>query len=79
MSESWTPLDHAPPFERFVPLTSLLTHVECYWPFGARMTQVEGCELAPSHLDGPHLAQLAARLRCAECSGQLHSVKPWRL
>jgi hypothetical protein len=24
-------------------------------------------------------AQLSARLRCAECGGPLHSVKPWRL
>ena len=28
---------------------------------------------------GPTLAQLSARLRCAECGGQLHSVKPWRM
>ena len=25
------------------------------------------------------IAQLSERLRCAECGGQLHSVKPWRL
>jgi hypothetical protein len=24
-------------------------------------------------------AQLSERLRCAECGGQLHSVKPWRM
>jgi hypothetical protein len=24
------------------------------------------------------LDALAQRLRCAECGGQLHSVKPWR-
>src|SRR5262245_16063421 len=24
-------------------------------------------------------AQLSARLGCAECDGQVHSVKPWRL
>ena len=28
---------------------------------------------------GLTIAQLSARLRCAECVGQLHSVKPWRL
>ena len=25
------------------------------------------------------IAQLSARIRCAECGGPLHSVKPWRL
>ena len=28
---------------------------------------------------GLTIAQLSARLRCAECGGQVHSVKPWRL
>jgi hypothetical protein len=28
---------------------------------------------------GLTIAQLSERLRCAECGGQLHSVKPWRL
>jgi hypothetical protein len=28
---------------------------------------------------GLTIAQLSARPRCAECSGPLHSVKPWRL
>ena len=28
---------------------------------------------------GLNIAQLSARLRCAECGGQLHSVKPWRM
>jgi hypothetical protein len=36
-------------------------------------------QLAPSHLDGTYIAQLSARLRCAECGGPLHSVKPRRL
>jgi hypothetical protein len=27
---------------------------------------------------GLTIAQLSARLRCVECGGQLHSVKPWR-
>jgi hypothetical protein len=25
------------------------------------------------------IAQLSVRLRCADCGGPLHSVKPWRL
>lgn len=28
---------------------------------------------------GLTIAQLSARLRCAECAGELHSIKPWRL
>ena len=28
---------------------------------------------------GLTIAQLSARLRCAECGGPLHSVKPWRM
>jgi hypothetical protein len=28
---------------------------------------------------GLTIAQLSAPLRCAECGGQLHSVKPWRM
>jgi len=28
---------------------------------------------------GLNIAQLSARLRCFECGGQLHSVKPWRI
>ena len=28
---------------------------------------------------GLTIAQLSSRLRCAECGGQLHSVKPWRV
>ena len=28
---------------------------------------------------GLTIAQLSERLRCAECAGQLHSVKPWRI
>ena len=27
---------------------------------------------------GLTITQLSARLRCAECGGQLHSIKPWR-
>ena len=28
---------------------------------------------------GLTLAQLSSRLRCAECGGPLHSIKPWRV
>jgi hypothetical protein len=28
---------------------------------------------------GLNIAQLSKRLRCAECSCPLHSVKPWRM
>ena len=28
---------------------------------------------------GLTIAQLSERLRCAECGGHLHSVKPWRM
>ena len=41
--------------------------------------EVEADELAPSRLDGTHIAQLSERLRCADCGGPLHSVKPWRM
>ena len=41
--------------------------------------EVEADQLAPSHLDGLTIAQLSERLRCAECGGQLQSVKPWRM
>src|SRR5262245_14265803 len=30
-------------------------------------------------ITGRTIAQLSARLRCAECGGPLHSVKPWRV
>ena len=41
--------------------------------------EVEADQLAPRISLGLTVAQLSARLRCAECGGQLHSVKPWRL
>ena len=37
--------------------------------------QALNCNVLPQ----PAIAQLSARLRCAECGGQLHSVKPWRV
>ena len=37
-------------------------------------------QLAPARISmGLTIAQLSERLRCAECGGQLHSVKPWRM
>ena len=41
--------------------------------------EYEADGLASSHFDGLTIAQLSERLRCAECGGQLHSVKPWRM
>ena len=41
--------------------------------------EVAADQLASPHLDGTYHAQLSERLRCAECGGQVHSVKPWRL
>jgi hypothetical protein len=41
--------------------------------------EAEAYSLASRILLGLTIAQLSARLRCAECSGPLHSVKPWRL
>jgi hypothetical protein len=35
--------------------------------------------LAPRISMGLTIAQLSARLRCVECGGPLHSVKPWRM
>ena len=40
------------------------------FPFSSRLPRISM---------GLTIAQLSARLRCAECGGQLHSVKPWRL
>ena len=54
------------------------THVECYCP-RCRMTRLRLMSWLPRISMGLTIAQLSARLRCAECSGQLHSVKPWRL
>ena len=54
------------------------THVECYCP-RCRMTRLRPISWLPSISMGLTIAQLSVRLRCAECGGQLHSVKPWRL
>ena len=41
--------------------------------------QVRPISWLPRISMGLTIAQLSARLRCAECGGPLHSVKPWRM
>ena len=53
------------------------THVQCYCP-RCRVTRLRPISWLPRISMGLTIAQLSARLRCAECGGQLHSVKPWR-
>ena len=54
------------------------THVECFCP-RCRMTWLRPISWLPRISLGLIIAQLSERLRCAECGGQLHSVKPWRM
>ena len=54
------------------------THVECFCP-RCRMTRLRPISWLPHISMGLAIARLSARLRCAECSGQLQSIKPWRL
>jgi hypothetical protein len=54
------------------------THVACYCP-RCRMTRLRLISLLPRISLGLTIAQPSVRLRCAECGGQLLSVKPWRL
>ena len=54
------------------------THVECYCP-RCRLTRLRPIRWLPRISMGLTIAQLSERLRCAECGGQLHSVKPWRM
>jgi hypothetical protein len=54
------------------------THVECFFP-RCRMTRLRPISCLPRISMGLTIAQLLARLRCAECGGPLHSVKPWRM
>jgi hypothetical protein len=53
------------------------THVECYCP-RCRVIRLMPISWLPRISMGLTIAQLSARLRCAECSGPVHSVKPWR-
>src|SRR5262245_54519840 len=52
------------------------THVECYCP-RCRMIRLRPFSWLPRISLGLTIAQLSARLRCAECGGQVHSVKLW--
>lgn len=54
------------------------THIECFCP-RCRMTRLRSISWLPRMSLGLTIAQLSARLRCAECGGQLQSVKPWRM
>ena len=54
------------------------THVECHCP-RCRMTRLKPISWLPRISLSLTIAQLSERLRCAECGGQLHSVKPLRL
>jgi hypothetical protein len=54
------------------------THVQCYCP-RCRNIKMRPIAQLPRISLGLTIAQLSARLRCAECGGPLHSVKPWRL
>ena len=54
------------------------SHVECFCP-RCRKTRLRPISWLPRISMGLTIAQLSARLRCAECGGPLHSVKPWRM
>ena len=44
-----------------------------------RVTRMRPIKWLPRISMGLTIAQLSARLCCAECGGQLHSVKPWQM
>jgi hypothetical protein len=54
------------------------THVEWFCP-RCRVTRQRPFGWLPRISMGLTIAQLSARLRCADCGGQLQSVKPWRM
>ena len=54
------------------------THIECHCP-RCHMIRLRPISWLSRISLGRTIAQLSTRLRCAECGGQLHSVKPWRL
>jgi hypothetical protein len=54
------------------------THVQCFCP-RCRQIRLRPISDLPRISMGLTIAQLSARLRCAQCRGPLHSVKPWRL
>lgn len=53
------------------------THIERFCP-RCRVIRLRPMSWLPKISMGLTLEQLAQRLRCAECSGPLLSVKPWR-
>jgi hypothetical protein len=53
------------------------THVQCYCS-RCRMMRLRPISWLPRISMGLTIAQLSARLRCADCGGPLRSVKPWR-
>jgi phage FluMu protein Com len=53
------------------------THIECYCPY-CREIRLRPISWLPRLSLYLTLAQLSARLRCAECGGPLRSAKPWR-
>jgi len=54
------------------------THIECHC-LRCRVTRLRPMNWLPRISPGLTIAQLSERLRCAECDGQLQSVKPWRM
>ena len=54
------------------------THVECFCR-RCGVTRLRPMSWVPRISMGLTIAQLSERVRCAECGGQLHSVKPWRM
>jgi phage FluMu protein Com len=54
------------------------THIECHCP-RCRITTLRPFSWLPRISMSLTIAQLSTRLRCADCGGPLHSVKPWRL
>ena len=54
------------------------THIECYCP-RCRVIGQRPISWLPRISLGLTIAQLSARLRCRDCGGPLHSVKPWRM
>src|SRR5262245_35192070 len=54
------------------------THVQCYCP-RCRAMRLRPINCLPRISKGLTIAELSVRLRCLECGGQVHLVKPWRL
>ena len=54
------------------------THVQCHCP-RCRVIRLRPISWLPRISMGLTIAQLSERLLCAECGGQLLSIKPWRV